>query len=569
MRQLHTFTLLILFFTITTYFILIPTTHAIQTDLTGQVSYVHDGDTFDINSGNTAIRLADIDAPEYGEAGYDQAKWYLYNLVYGKTVYLDQSTLNGLSFDRLVCIVYIDYDSSNYLNVNKKMIASGYASQIDYSNDFNPATWTMLVPKSSLPPPFSYTLSIRTPIGEGSTNPMVGSYTYSEVTSLRVVATPSTGWALDHWELDGVNVGNINPYDITMNTDYQLKAVFSQSQTSSRMVIIDQFIVDDDRVDVGTIQSVTLHARWDNGSNVSNGILTISESDLGSVALQDARTRIHEEVQTSANTYRINSDGWVSLNTQSDMPTKKTWKVDAVNCSGVTEFTQTAASPSIIWDRVTVMLRVVDDRIDVGSDPSFEWTAFYEYDDVPFIGKVNPARMFPGEDGVGDALFTTVSIEDTAYGLTSFMRNQALVIWDRVMIIRGGVSNQLTKPGIMDTVWFKAVYEYDNSSFAGEAMIYGDVNRLFVNGVPMVWSSSDKAWTHSAKLDDNGKVTFEVTGVEDMQYKLTKFIDVVGPQSITWWEQPFLETPVGIASMVSVCVLIMAGAILVLRKRIS
>ncbi len=37
-----------------------------------------------------------------------------------KTVYLDTSVVNGMSYDRLVCVVYIDYDSANYLNVNKK-----------------------------------------------------------------------------------------------------------------------------------------------------------------------------------------------------------------------------------------------------------------------------------------------------------------------------------------------------------------------------------------------------------------------------------------------------------------
>jgi endonuclease YncB( thermonuclease family) len=122
---------------------------AFQTDLSGTVSYVHDGDTFDINNGKTAIRLADINAPEIGETGYSEAKWFLYNIVYGKTVYLDQSTLNGQSYDRLVCLVYIDYDSQYYLNVNEKMIESGYAKSVDYTNDFNPNSWTLLVSKNT------------------------------------------------------------------------------------------------------------------------------------------------------------------------------------------------------------------------------------------------------------------------------------------------------------------------------------------------------------------------------------------------------------------------------------
>jgi hypothetical protein len=325
-------------------------------------------------------------------------------------------------------------------------------------------------------------------------------------------------------------------------------------------VTIDKIISNAERVNVGNVQSVKIHAKWDNGTHVSNGVLTISESNLGSAAL-------NEETQTRVNTYTTNLDGWITLNTTSKYPTKKTWKVNAVNCSGVTDFTQTAAFPSIIWDRVTVMLRPVDDRIDVGTDPSFEWTAFYQYDDNPFTGKVNTARMFPGGEGVGDALFTTVYIEDNVYGLTSFERNQVEIIWDRVKITQGGVTNKLTRAGNMESVWFKAVYEYDNSSFAGEPLIYGYVNKIFVNNMPLTWSSFDRVWKYSTKLDDNGKLTFEVTGIEDMQYKLAKFIDAAGPQSITW-EKPFLETPVGIASVITVLAVIVAGTIFVLRKRL-
>ncbi len=134
-------------------------------------------------------------------------------------------------------------------------------------------------------------------------------------------------------------------------------------------------------------------------------------------------------------------------------------------------------------------------------------------------------------------------------------------------ITQGWVSNSMTNTGNMESVWFKAVYEYDNEEFTGEPTADGGMNKIFANGVPLQWSSFDKVWKYSTKLDDNGKLTFEVTGVEDMQYKLTKFVDAAGPQSITW-EKPFLETPVGIASVIAVLAVILAGAIFVLRKRL-
>ena len=134
-------------------------------------------------------------------------------------------------------------------------------------------------------------------------------------------------------------------------------------------------------------------------------------------------------------------------------------------------------------------------------------------------------------------------------------------------IIKGGVSNPTSTTGNIETVWFKAVYEYDNSTFTGEPTSDGGVNKIFVNGVPLVWSSFDKEWKYSTKLDDNGKLTFEVTGVEDMQYKLTQFVDAAGPQSITWGK-PFFETVVGMLSIVALLVVVAAVVIFVIRKRI-
>ena len=45
-------------------------------ELVGSVTYVVDGDTFDISTGDR-IRPADIDAPEMGSVGGQEAKDYL------------------------------------------------------------------------------------------------------------------------------------------------------------------------------------------------------------------------------------------------------------------------------------------------------------------------------------------------------------------------------------------------------------------------------------------------------------------------------------------------------------
>jgi hypothetical protein len=76
-------------------------------------------------------------------------------------------------------------------------------------------------------PPPQYTLTIQATTG-GTTSPAVGTYTYDEGASVQVTAIANTGYKFDHWELDGVNVGSVNPITITMDKDHTLLAVFSE-----------------------------------------------------------------------------------------------------------------------------------------------------------------------------------------------------------------------------------------------------------------------------------------------------------------------------------------------------
>ncbi|MFQ6086402.1 MAG: hypothetical protein ACE5OY_09150 [Candidatus Bathyarchaeia archaeon] len=81
---------------------------------------------------------------------------------------------------------------------------------------------------SEIAPPPKYTLTTTTTIG-GMTDPMPGSYSYTAGAVLTVRAIPDSGFVLDHWELDGVNVGAPNPISVTMDTHHTLRAVFTTS----------------------------------------------------------------------------------------------------------------------------------------------------------------------------------------------------------------------------------------------------------------------------------------------------------------------------------------------------
>ena len=70
-----------------------------------------------------------------------------------------------------------------------------------------------------------YTLTVQTTAG-GTTNPLPGAYQYDFGEVATVSASPYGGYVFDHWELNLTNVGSANPYFLTMDNDYTLKAVF-------------------------------------------------------------------------------------------------------------------------------------------------------------------------------------------------------------------------------------------------------------------------------------------------------------------------------------------------------
>jgi len=128
---------------------LVQISYSWEADTITVVTEVIDGDTFDASSGDT-IRLADIDAPENGEIGYYEAKDLLTSLVYQKAVYLDIDDVHRTDpYGRLVCVVYVDYNSTHLKNVNKALLVEGYAQIWEHDNEFNSSTWTLYVPKNS------------------------------------------------------------------------------------------------------------------------------------------------------------------------------------------------------------------------------------------------------------------------------------------------------------------------------------------------------------------------------------------------------------------------------------
>jgi len=116
-----------------------------EVDVTAFVYRVVDGDTFDAFPVGR-VRLADVDAPEIGEAGYIEAVNALRSLVLDRKVYLDVDDLYVMDrYNRIICVVYVRHNSTHLMNVNYWLIANGYVKISDYVNEFNPYAWSLYV----------------------------------------------------------------------------------------------------------------------------------------------------------------------------------------------------------------------------------------------------------------------------------------------------------------------------------------------------------------------------------------------------------------------------------------
>ena len=106
-------------------FPLLLSSHTIR----GKVVKVQDGDTVTIvDSTNTQykIRLDEIDAPESGQAFGSKSKQFLSDMIFGKTVIVEYSKTDR--YKRILGTIY-----HNDMNVNEKMVGSGYAWKYYYN----------------------------------------------------------------------------------------------------------------------------------------------------------------------------------------------------------------------------------------------------------------------------------------------------------------------------------------------------------------------------------------------------------------------------------------------------
>ena len=305
-------------------------------------------------------------------------------------------------------------------------------------------------------------------------------------------------------------------------------------------ILIDDSWVSKERVDVGSVQYVHLHSKWrHNQSSVTTGIIYVNKQP-----------------------YHSNGEGWIIIQHSEEQVKKVAWTVTGVDVKGITNFEQMVSNPSIIWDSIQINLKAKDERIDVGSEGEYMFTAIYAYDmsdATLYVSLVLNDSLI--KDAVGKWGFKVDAISEGQYGLTAFDANTIECIWDRIKIVEGGVSANVSVVGRMETVWFKATYEYDNEIFDGTK------GTLYVNGSAMTWSTEHDRWEYNFTSDVPDSKTFQATGVLDRQYSLTKINDIARPQSITWRERSFIESPLGTATIFSAITILILATVYVLLKR--
>lgn len=167
--------------------------------------------------------------------------YYFYRLI-GQNLSIGDKIVETISSNTdIKAVSWINKGSTKTLIVNKSSIKLNIS--INYSGEYTKidgtsyGTQTGTFIDSVVMEPYSttlvsesithgYTLSIQTPDGYGTTDPITANYTYPKIVNTNVTAKPSKGWLFEHWILNGVNAGNRNPFTFTMDKNQTLKAVF-------------------------------------------------------------------------------------------------------------------------------------------------------------------------------------------------------------------------------------------------------------------------------------------------------------------------------------------------------
>ena len=186
---------------------------------------------------------------------------------------------------------------------------------------------------------------------------------------------------------------------------------------------------------------------------------------------------------------------------------------------------------NLIFDKVNIVMSLVDTRLDIGTLPVLNITSSYMYNSEPFEGNITVVTTL-NVFSVKEHTYYVSEVSDE-YGINKFNSNNITCVWDQVIITDAGVSNTESEVGETEEVWFKAEYAYDNDAFDPDDGV------LYVDWEQCKWDDEYKRWTKSVTSDIDGIKVYFVTKIEDTKYDLTMFHQEVDDVSVNWTKKPW------------------------------
>lgn len=182
-----------------------------------------------------------------------------------------------------------------------------------------------------------YTLTVDT-VGNGSVDLNdTGPYNYGDV--VQATANPAVDWSLDHWELDGTDVGSTNPYAVLMDTNHTLTAFFNT--VGFHDVAVTNITTWKTVVAQGNTVSINItvenHGDFEESFNVT---VYANQTAIGTVthvtlAIGDSTTlTIAWNTSTFARAYEIGAEATLSYHDDQPSDNRLVFGIVKVSCAG-------------------------------------------------------------------------------------------------------------------------------------------------------------------------------------------------------------------------------------------
>ncbi|MFW9869492.1 MAG: hypothetical protein ACFFEL_07685 [Candidatus Thorarchaeota archaeon] len=324
-------------------------------------------------------------------------------------------------------------------------------------------------------------------------------------------------------------VNSSNALEDTYGISYINRAGNMVEQIWDR-IQISTTIADDNRVDLGTVVTISVTAQLEFDSH------SLGDSDTVYLDNTQMSWNIdHFEYQTSKLAVGL-------------------WRY-YVNSSLASEITYgiTSMNPSIIWtdvvwDRIFILTATTsDDRLDFGAYATISVIALLEYDNHP-LGSADVLYMdntgmtwnidhfeyqtSKSEIGLWRYFVNSSNALESSYGITLLNLNSNFndIIWDRIEFYQSGVLDGRVDVNSIGETWWRARYEYDGIEIDDTK----GFSALLNGSKTLLWDSVSVRWRYQESSVSVQKIGYKIFSASESVYDLTQWIVTSTNTSIIW-----------------------------------